>query len=122
MPKGGAWPRTWQRPKFYRKGAEYGYARASNAFAWLSATCDDPAIRDGTAAVSHAEKAVAATYRKNALYLDTLAAALAEAGQFEKAVAVQKEAMALLKDDRTRQEFAFRLKLYESNTPYREQK
>ncbi len=108
--------------KWYRKAADHGNVPALNAFAWLSATCDDPAIRDGTAAVRFAEKAVTATNRKNALYLDTLAAAYAKVSRFDKAVAVEKEAVALLKDGITKRDFAFRMKLYESNTPYRQRK
>ena len=59
------------------------------------------------------------TDRKEPNYLDTLAAAYAEAGQFETAVAVQREAILLLRDEKQKQDFASRLKLYESNTPYR---
>ena len=39
-------------------------------------------LRDGRDAVLFAEKAARATDRKNAEYLDTLAAAYAEAGRF----------------------------------------
>ncbi len=53
------------------------------------------------------------------MYLDTLAAAYAEAGQFAKAVAAQKEAMALLQNQKSKDDFASHLKLYEANTPYR---
>src|SRR5690606_355924 len=61
---------------------------------------------------------VKATERKNPLYLDTLAAALALAGRFDEAVAVQKEAVALL-DGSTRQvEYAGRVDLYEAGYPY----
>ena len=58
--------------------------------------------------------------RANASYLDTLAAAFAEAGDFAKAVTVQKEAIALLRSEKEIQDYASRLKLYESNTPYHE--
>ena len=54
------------------------------------------------------------------MFLDTLAAAYAEAGQYDKAVSVQKEATALLQDEAQKQDYASRLKLYESNTPFRD--
>ena len=67
-----------------------------------------------------AEDAVAKTERKDPQYLDTLAAAYAEAGEFAKAIAVQNEAIALMRDGKMKKDFESRLKLYESNSPYRE--
>jgi serine/threonine-protein kinase len=67
-----------------------------------------------------AEKAVAATGRTNAAYLDTLAAAYAEAGQFTNAVNVQKEAIAVLQIPRWKEGFVSRLRLYEAGQPFRE--
>jgi uncharacterized protein HemY len=70
--------------------------------------------------VTFAEKAVARTGRQDPNYLDTLAAAYAEAGEFEKAVDVQNEAIALLRDQKTKKDYESRLKLYQSNSSYRE--
>jgi tetratricopeptide (TPR) repeat protein len=109
--------REWLEP--WHKEAEQGNVDSQDAFAWWLATCILPALRDGTAAVSFAEKAVAATNRKEPDYLDTLAAAYAEAGLFPKAVATEKEAIALTSDVKAKEHFTSRLKLYESNTPYR---
>ena len=67
-----------------------------------------------------AEKVVSETGRRSARFLDTLAAAYAESGEFEKAVSTQKEAIALLQDEAHKKDFATRLKLYESNSPYHE--
>jgi hypothetical protein len=48
--------------------------------------------------------------------LDTLAAAYAEAGQFERAVTTQREAIRLIgKND----DYEKRLKLFEAHQPYR---
>jgi serine/threonine protein kinase/tetratricopeptide (TPR) repeat protein len=105
--------------KCYREGAEAGDVQALNNIARLLATCEDSAVRDGAAAMAYAEKAVAATNRKNPGILDTLAAAYAEAGQFAKAVSVQNEAIGLGRDGKIKSDLAARLKLYESNTPYR---
>jgi tetratricopeptide (TPR) repeat protein len=91
-----------------------------NNLAWLMATSRTAELRDGPHAVAFAEKAVAATSRKAQGNLDTLAAAYAEAGQFEKAVSTQKEAIALLHDEAQRRDYNSRLALYQSNMPYRE--
>jgi hypothetical protein len=81
-------------------------------------------MRDGPRAVVLAGRAVTATIPKYGPYLDTLAAAYAEAGQFAEAVRVQKEAVALLRADeeKTANAYVSRLKLYESNCPFREGK
>jgi hypothetical protein len=67
-----------------------------------------------------AEKAVAATQRKNGGFLDTLAAAYAETRQFDKAVATQQEAIGLLQSEPEKKDYASRLKLYQENNPCRE--
>lgn len=71
-------------------------AAAYNDYAWLRATCRKSAIRDAAAAVRLAEKAVDLTDRKNPQYLDTLAAAYAAQGDFEKAIATAEDAVANL--------------------------
>lgn len=97
---------------------DHGSALQLNDLAWRLATSSDPQLRDGSNAVRLAEKAVAATGRQNPKYLDTLAAAYAEAGHFGDAVNVQQEAIALMEDENWRKEFASRLKLYESSSAY----
>jgi Flp pilus assembly protein TadD len=103
----------------YRQQADLGEIGAQNELAWLLATHADPEVRDGRAAVQYAEKAVAAARPTNPSYLNTLAAAYAEASNFTKAVTVQKEAMALLRTEAERNDYVSRLKLYEANTPCR---
>jgi tetratricopeptide (TPR) repeat protein len=103
----------------WRKAAESGDASALNEVAWLLAISSDPNLRDGTNAVIFADRAVAMTRRTNEAYLDTLAAGYAENGDFAKAISVQKEAMGLLRDEPSKKDFASRLKLYESGSPYR---
>jgi len=106
--------------KWFRQAAEAGFPSALNGFAWMLATSPNASLRDGALALKFAEKAVTGTRRKNAGYLDTLAAAHAEMGDFEKAVAVQKEAIALLQDAASKQDYTSRLSLYEAKSPYRE--
>jgi WD40 repeat protein/tetratricopeptide (TPR) repeat protein/tRNA A-37 threonylcarbamoyl transferase component Bud32 len=93
-----------------------------NSQAWTLATHPDALKRDGPGAVRLAERAVAVTERKHPEFLDTLAAAYAEKGDFTKAINVQKEAIALLQTERARQDYASRLELYEHNSPYRDRR
>lgn len=61
----------------------------ANNLAWLLATHPDAAVRNGAEAVEWASKSAAAAASAKQLeadFLDTLAAAYAEAGQFDKAV------------------------------------
>jgi tetratricopeptide (TPR) repeat protein len=98
-----------------------GSPNALNSVAWDYATSPEPEMRDGSNAVVFAEKAVALTSRTNAQFLDTLAAAYAETGQFDKAVAAQREAIGLLKEENAKADgYLDRLSLYESSMPYRE--
>jgi tetratricopeptide (TPR) repeat protein len=103
-----------------REAAERGDALMKNNIAWRLATDLDPKNRDGPNAVIYAEKAVTATSRTNAVFLDTLAAAYAEVGRFTDGVRVQQEAIALLSDQNEKLDYRSRLKLYESNQPYRD--
>jgi serine/threonine protein kinase/Flp pilus assembly protein TadD len=103
-----------------RDAANTGDVEAMNNLAWYLATSRHPAMRDGASAVRFAEQAVAKTERKDWSLVDTLAAAYAEAGEFAKAAGVQREAISLCRDEQIKSDLAARLKLYESNTPFRE--
>src|SRR5262249_26337697 len=83
--------------RWYQQAATSGDLVALKRAAWLQATSANPRLRDGSSAVRFAEQAAAATKQHDPSILDTLAAAYAEAGQFEKAVRTQKEAVALSK-------------------------
>jgi tetratricopeptide (TPR) repeat protein len=95
---------------------------AYSVLAWLLANCWDDPVRDGKRAIEMATKACEMTQWKDARFIDTLAAAHAEAGHFDEAVKRQKQAMehpeALgaggLEQTRSR------LKLYEARKPYYE--
>ena len=106
---------------WYRKAADAGLPSAQNNLAWALATSTNANLRNGSLAVDFAEKAVSATRRADASFLDTLAAAHAETGDFAEAVAIQKEALALLREPGAKQDYTSRLRLYQANTPYREE-
>jgi serine/threonine protein kinase len=106
--------------QFIREEAKYANAQTLNDLAWLLATSADPKLRDGSNAVTFAEKAVAATQRKNASYLDTLAAAYAETGQFAKAISIQQESIALSQNEDEKKGLASRIQLYARNLPFRD--
>lgn len=94
----------------------------ANDLAWLLATCPDQTTRDGKQAVAYARQAV--KMERSAVYLDTLAAALARSGDFVQAASIQKEAIGLLQKEKvnpeTISEFTSRLELYSSSQPYTE--
>jgi tetratricopeptide (TPR) repeat protein len=69
------------------------YSLALNRRAWLRATCPDASIRNGRAAVDDAKKACNIRKWKEANFIDTLAAASAEAGDFDSAVRYEEQAM-----------------------------
>jgi tetratricopeptide (TPR) repeat protein len=67
--------------------------RMLDELAWLFATYPDSKTRDGTEAVRLAEHACYLIERKVPGFLDTLAAAYAEAGDFPRAISVAEEAL-----------------------------
>lgn len=94
----------------------------ANNLAWLLATCPDDAVRDGDDAVRLAQRAADATGRRNPSVLATLAAALAEAGRFDDAVATAREAAARADADGQPELVARlreRISLFEQRRPYR---
>jgi len=90
-----------------------------NYCAWLFATCPDSQARDAKKALLYAKKACQLSKYENYLWIDTLAAAYAEAGDFSKAVMWQTTALESATDE-CRAQMTERLKLYEKKEPYRE--
>jgi tetratricopeptide (TPR) repeat protein len=66
-----------------------------NHLAWLLATSPDAHIRDGVQAVKYAGRACELTHDGLTLFVGTLAAACAEAGRFDDAIAAAEKACAL---------------------------
>ena len=93
-----------------------------NNLGWTLATAADPKVRDGKAAVEFATKACELSAWKQPVYLDTLAAAYAEAGDFDAAVRRQTEAISLLTDANEKEVYGARLKLYQDRKPFRDSK
>jgi len=95
-------------------------AELANYLAWVLATAPETQLRDGDEAVRLAERACRLTGNSDSNYLDTLAAAYAEAGRFADAVRTSKRAIALGGGDPAIvDELRSRLSLYENGEPYR---
>ena len=92
-----------------------------NLLAWVRATCPDSSLRDGKEAVSLATKACELTNWKESSWIDTLAAAYAESGEFQRAIQFQEQALSLGSPSESEQKgMQERLALYEQSQPYRE--
>jgi tetratricopeptide (TPR) repeat protein len=96
-------------------------AVAYNNRAWLWATCPVETHRDGKRAVDSATKACELSGWKDGGVLDTLAAAYAEAGEFDKAVEWQEKARKLWTDADVIKKSDERLALYKEKKPYRQE-
>lgn len=90
--------------------------------AWLWATAPNPLLRNGPHAVRLAEWVNKTTAYKSPPLLDTLAAAYAEAGLFDKAISTTQQAIELVRHNPTASttELESRLRLYKAGRPYHE--
>jgi TPR repeat protein len=103
-----------------RVAAGRDHPAGHNGLAWLLATTRFDRLRDGEAAVAEALRAT--VLMRTANTLDTLAAAYAETGDFDRAVATQREAMAIIDVEHgdRRDEFERHLARYLQQKPWRE--
>ena len=95
----------------------------TNDLAWQLATTPDASVRDGAEAVRWAEQCVKSTDPAGADVLDTLAAAYAEAGRWDDAVATAREAIELAnttEEEALAGQIAAHLRLYEQQQPLRD--
>lgn len=91
-----------------------------NNLAWWYATDYDSAVRDGAKAVKYATEACELTHYNNYAFVDTLAAACAEANDFPGAERWQNEAIRICNDPTQKRGLEARLKQYQLGQPYRE--
>ena len=95
-----------------------------NLFSWALSVAPDEQLRNSALAIRVLEPALAAEKQKSPTYLDTLAAAYAEHGQFDKAVATQTDAIQTVRRARPVEPLPAmeqRLELYRAGKAYREE-
>jgi hypothetical protein len=118
-----------QRGEYGRAANEFESAAAAapwhaemlNLLARFQATCSEAEFRDETKAVENATKACELSNWDNYRYIDTLAAACAQAGRFEQAVKWQSQAITKLPADvrpGSRAQYQSKLRLYQEGQSY----
>ncbi len=95
------------------------FASAYNNRAWFLATSPTAEHRDGKKAIADASKACELSFWQFPTYLDTLAAAYAEAGEFAQAVKYQEQAVSLVATT-AKPDYEKRLKQYREGKPFRQ--
>jgi Flp pilus assembly protein TadD len=98
------------------------WPEALNQEAWMLATHPDSKRRDGDQAIQLARQVCQASDDGDPRFLDTLAAAYAEKGDFARASAVAEQALAKAaasRQERLVQEVRERLRLYAKGRPFR---
>jgi tetratricopeptide (TPR) repeat protein len=96
------------------------FALGHNNLGWILAVGPD-GVRDGKRAVEHATRACELTNWTEPEFIDTLASAYAEVGEFEKAIECQKKALSFPEfDKRCGEGSRPRLELFAQRMPFRE--
>jgi tetratricopeptide (TPR) repeat protein len=86
--------------------------------AWLLATCPDETVRDAQAALAGAKRALECGYGDRCAALDTLAAAQANAGQYQAATATISQAIQIAPAE-ARGAYEQRRAMYQAGHPFR---
>ena len=112
-----------QAISYYIKTTEINpaFAPGFNNLAWLFATCPDGKYRDGNKAIENATRACELSQWAKPDCLGTLAAAYAEAGEFELAIKWQATAIEFATPDYDIVAAHSRLELYIAGKSYREE-
>ena len=90
-----------------------------NSRAWLRATCPEASFRNAKQAIADAKAACCITSWGKPDHIDTLAAAYAEAGDFDSAVQFEQQALVKEHEQENRKEYEYRLALYKTRHPFR---
>ena len=93
-----------------------------NNLAWVLSTSPEEGLRDGKRAISLAQQACELTEYREPHILSTLAAAFAEAGDFDKAREWSQKAVELGADHHQAEQLKQELASYERNEAWRERK
>lgn len=97
-------------------------SKANSMLAWSLATCPDNRVRNGSEAVSAAKKACELSQWQRSDSIDTLAAAYAEASDFDQAVKYEKQALTDSSlASKEREEREKRLTLFQEGKPFRDE-
>lgn len=96
----------------------YTRALTLNSRAWLRATCSDTGLRNAQQAIKDAKAACNLTSWDKPDHIDTLAAAYAEAGDFDSAVRFEQRALAHERDEENRKGYEYRLAMYQAHHPF----
>jgi tetratricopeptide (TPR) repeat protein len=91
-----------------------------NSIAWLRATCPVDSVRNGKEAVQASLEACQLTNFNDVNSMDTLAAAYAEVGEFDRAIEYMTKILGGKTDSTDRKKFEARLALYRNRKPYRD--
>ncbi len=121
----------WQQRDFAGAIARFRFALRSlprspillNNLAFMLAICPDASLRNNPEAIQLAERACKLTHYKQAVMIDTLAAAYAEAGRFDDATAMAEKARALATEAGDQDLLKINQKLlvlYRAHKPYHE--
>jgi tetratricopeptide (TPR) repeat protein len=109
----------------YRESLRHAPKQAGilNQLAWIQAACPDESARNGRESVKAAKEACELTNWQSSQFIDTLAAAFAEVGDFSSAVKYQKQAVKLGNTNEVvLGQMKGRLFLFEKNQAFREAK
>lgn len=92
-------------------------ANSFNHVAWIWATCPRSEFRNGAKALEYAKRACELTKYERPFCLDTLAAAHAEAGNFDEAVRWAERAVELVEEG-SKEDYRSRLELYRARKAF----